>query len=117
MGRDRLPGHVGSARGAAAPLAALAGFALAGVALPLLTRDSYHLDVAATVAKPAAHHEPALQMSTGQLNMAHVSFMGIGAYASALLVMRAGCRSGRALARGPAAGRAAAVPSAASPSG
>src|SRR5439155_281079 len=31
-----------------------------------------------------------LQVSTGQLNMAHISFMGIGAYASALLVTRVG---------------------------
>src|SRR5258705_12424791 len=31
-----------------------------------------------------------LQVSTGQINMAHISFMGIGAYASALLVTRAG---------------------------
>src|SRR5258705_379351 len=31
-----------------------------------------------------------LQVSTGQINMAHISFMGIGAYASALLVTRVG---------------------------
>src|SRR5262245_40543866 len=31
-----------------------------------------------------------LQVSTGQINMAHISFMGIGAYASALLVTRIG---------------------------
>src|SRR5207249_3921263 len=31
-----------------------------------------------------------LQVSTGQINMAHISFMGIGAYASALLVTRLG---------------------------
>ena len=45
-------------------------------------------------------------MSTGQLNMAHVSFMGIGAYASALLVTRAGWSFWARLARGPTAGRA-----------
>jgi branched-chain amino acid transport system permease protein len=91
MGRDRLPGHVGSARGAAVPLAALAGIALAGVALPLLTRDSYYLDVAATVATNLLlTMSLRLQMSTGQLNMAHISFMGIGAYTSTLLVMRVG---------------------------
>ena len=64
---------------------------VAGVAVPLLTRDSYYLDVVT-----AALRNLLLTMSlryvisTGQLNMAHVSFMGIAAYASALLMMRAG---------------------------
>jgi branched-chain amino acid transport system permease protein len=31
-----------------------------------------------------------LEISTGQLNMAHISFMGIGAYASTILMMRGG---------------------------
>src|SRR5437016_5695893 len=31
-----------------------------------------------------------MQLNMGQVNMAHISFMGIGAYASALLVVRAG---------------------------
>jgi branched-chain amino acid transport system permease protein len=71
-----------------------AGFGLlaaAGLALPLVTRDSYYLDVATTaLMNLVLTLSLRFQMSTGQLNMAHVSFMGIGAYASALLVMRAG---------------------------
>jgi branched-chain amino acid transport system permease protein len=70
------------------------GFALlagAGVAVPLVTRDSYHLDVATTTLRSLLLTlSLRFVMSTGQLNMAHVSFMGIAAYASSLLVMRGG---------------------------
>jgi branched-chain amino acid transport system permease protein len=65
--------------------------ATAGLAVPLITRDSYHLDVATTaLMNLVLTMSLRFVMSTGQLNMAHVSFMGIGAYASALLVTRAG---------------------------
>jgi branched-chain amino acid transport system permease protein len=61
------------------------------VAVPLVTRDSYHLDVATTMLMNLVlTMSLRFQMSTGQLNMAHISFMGIGAYASALLVTHAG---------------------------
>jgi branched-chain amino acid transport system permease protein len=70
------------------------GFALlagAGLLVPLVTRDSYHLDVATvTLRNLLLTMSLRYVMSTGQLNMAHVSFMGVGAYASALLVTRAG---------------------------
>ncbi len=73
------------------PLIGLGLLALAGVALPLLTRDSYYLDVATTIVMSLLLTMSfRLQISTGQLNMAHISFMGIGAYTSALLAMRAG---------------------------
>jgi branched-chain amino acid transport system permease protein len=70
------------------------GFALlvvAGAAVPFATRDSYYLDVATTVLMNLVLTlSLRFEMSTGQLNMAHISFMGIGAYASAVLVTRAG---------------------------
>lgn len=73
---------------------ALAGYGalvVVGLGLPLLTRDSYHIDVATTVVTNLIlTMSLRLEMSTGQLNMAHISFMGIGAYASALFVMRGG---------------------------
>jgi len=73
------------------PLIGLGLLAVAGVALPLLTQDSYYLDVATTIVMNLLLTMSfRFQISTGQLNMAHISFMGIGAYASALLVMRAG---------------------------
>ena len=65
--------------------------AASGVAIPIATRDSYHLDVATTILMNLVLTlSLRFEISTGQLNMAHISFMGIGAYASALLVMRAG---------------------------
>ena len=65
--------------------------ALAVVVLPLLTRDSYYLDVATTILMNLTLTMSfRLQVSTGQINMAHISFMGIGAYTSALLVTRLG---------------------------
>jgi branched-chain amino acid transport system permease protein len=75
-------------------LVGLGGWGLltaAGVAVPLCTSDSYYLDVATTaLMNLVLTLSLRLVMSTGQLNMAHVSFMGVGAYASALLVTRAG---------------------------
>jgi branched-chain amino acid transport system permease protein len=74
--------------GVFASYGALVGLALG---LPLVTSDSYHLDVATTiVTNLILTMSLRLEMSTGQLNMAHISFMGIGAYASALLMMRGG---------------------------
>jgi branched-chain amino acid transport system permease protein len=65
--------------------------AAAGAAVPVLTRDSYYLDVATTIVMNLVLTQSLrFEMSTGQLNMAHISFMGIGAYASALLVTRGG---------------------------
>jgi branched-chain amino acid transport system permease protein len=73
------------------PVLGVGLLAAAGVAVPLVTRDSYYLDVATTaLMNLVLTLGLRLVMSTGQLNMAHVSFMGIGAYASALLVGRAG---------------------------
>ena len=73
---------------------ALLGYAalvVLGFGLPLVTGDSYHIDVATTIlTNLILTMSLRLEMSTGQLNMAHISFMGIGAYASALLVMRGG---------------------------
>ena len=78
-------------RALSAPIAGLALLAAGVVALPQLTRDSYYLDVATTILMNLAlTMSLRLQLSTGQLNMAHISFMGIGAYASALLVTRVG---------------------------
>jgi branched-chain amino acid transport system permease protein len=78
-------------RSAAAPAAGVALIAVAAAVLPLLTRDSYYLDVATTILMNLTLTMSfRLQVSTGQINMAHISFMGIGAYASALLVTRVG---------------------------
>jgi branched-chain amino acid transport system permease protein len=80
-----------SARRGLEPFVGFGLLAAAGIAVPLVTRDSYYLDVATTaLMNLLLTLSLRLVMSTGQLNMAHVSFMGIGAYASALLVMRAG---------------------------
>jgi branched-chain amino acid transport system permease protein len=69
----------------------VAAIALAAAALPLITRDSYYLDVATTILMNLILTMSfRLQISTGQINMAHISFMGIGAYTSALLVTRVG---------------------------
>lgn len=73
---------------------ALIGYGLlaaASLGLPGVTRDSYYVDVATTILMNLVlTMSLRLEMSTGQLNMAHISFMGIGAYASTLLVMRGG---------------------------
>ena len=103
----RPPAATAGRRGAA-------GFALlvlAGVAVPLCTRDSYYLDVATTaLVNLVLTMSLRLVMSTGQLNMSHVSFMGVGAYASALLVVRAGWSFWAALAVAPLVAALAALP-------
>jgi branched-chain amino acid transport system permease protein len=77
--------------GAIGPITGIAVIALAALALPLMTRDSYYLDVATTILMNLTLTMSfRLQVSTGQINMAHISFMGIGAYTSALLVTRLG---------------------------
>jgi len=82
---------MGNRAAAAGPAAGVAALALAAAALPLITRDSYYLDVATTILMNLILTTSfRLQISTGQINMAHISFMGIGAYTSALLVTRAG---------------------------
>jgi branched-chain amino acid transport system permease protein len=90
------------------------GFALlagAGVLVPLVTRDSYHLDVATVMLRNLLlTMSLRFVMSTGQLNMAHVSFMGVGAYASALLVTRAGWSFWAALPVAPLLAALAALP-------
>ena len=76
---------------AATPAVGIALITLAVGALPLVTRDSYYLDVATTILMNLTLTMSfRLQVSTGQINMAHISFMGIGAYTSALLVTRVG---------------------------
>src|SRR3989442_3299702 len=78
-------------RGAGAPAAGVALVALAAATLPLVTSDSYFRGVATTILMNLTLTMSfRLQVSTGQINMAHISFMGIGAYASALLVTRVG---------------------------
>lgn len=100
-----------SGRGRLEPVIGFGLLAAAGVAVPLLTRDSYYLDVATTaVMNLVLTLSLRFEMSTGQLNMAHVSFMGIGAYASALLVTRAGWSFWTALPVAPLLAALAAVP-------
>ena len=85
--------------------------AVAGVAVPVLTRDSYYLDVATTLLMNLVLTlSLRLEMSTGQLNMAHISFMGVGAYASVLLVTRAGWSFWASLAVAPLVAALVAVP-------
>jgi branched-chain amino acid transport system permease protein len=94
-----------------APLVGFGVLAAAAVAVPVLTRDSYYLDVATTaLMNLVLTLSLRFEMSTGQLNMAHVSFMGIGAYASALLVTRAGWSFWAAVAVAPLAAALVAVP-------
>lgn len=97
-----------------APLGGFVGWGLlaaAGVLVPVFTRDSYHLDVATTALMTLLLTQSLrFEMSTGQLNMAHMSFMGIGAYVSALLVMRAGWSFWVTLAVAPLVAALASVP-------
>ena len=97
-----------------AALSPSVGFGLlvaAGAAVPLVTRDSYYLDVATTLLMNLVLTlSLRFEMSTGQLNMAHISFMGIGAYASALLVTRAGWSFWAALIVAPLVAALAAIP-------
>ncbi|HVQ76401.1 MAG TPA: branched-chain amino acid ABC transporter permease [Candidatus Binatia bacterium] len=98
-------------RRALEPVVGFGLLAAAGVAVPLITRDSYHLDVAtATLRNLLLTMSLRHVMSTGQLNMALVSFMGVGAYASALLVTRAGWSFWAALPVAPLLAALAAVP-------
>jgi branched-chain amino acid transport system permease protein len=63
----------------------------AAAALPWLTADPYYLHMAIALGLNAALAlSLSLVMVAGHLSIAHAAFMGIGAYASALLVMRAG---------------------------
>jgi len=98
-------------RSAGVPSAGVALIALAAAALPLVTRDSYYLDVATTILMNLTLTMSfRLQVSTGQINMAHISFMGIGAYASALLVTRLGLSFWATLWIGPLVAAALAMP-------
>ena len=93
------------------PVVVLVVLAVVGAALPLATDDSYYLDVAATVVMNLLLTMALrMQLNMGQVNMAHISFMGIGAYASALLVMRAGLSFWLALPLGALVAAAFAVP-------
>ena len=84
-----------------APAVALA------LSLPVMTQDSYYLHVAGSIAlNIILAASLRLILTTGQLSMAHAGFMGIGAYTSALLVMRGGLSFWAAL---PAAGLMAAL--------
>jgi branched-chain amino acid transport system permease protein len=98
-------------RSAGVPSAGVALIALGAAALPLVTRDSYYLDVATTILMNLTLTMSfRLQVSTGQINMAHISFMAIGAYASALLVTRVGLSFWATLWIGPLVAAALAVP-------
>ena len=93
------------------PLVTLGVLAAAGIALPLVTQDTYHLDVATTVAMNLLlTMSLRLQLNTGQVNMAHISFMGIAAYFSALAVTRLGLSFWVALPLAPLVAAAFAVP-------
>jgi branched-chain amino acid transport system permease protein len=62
-----------------------------GVLVPLFTTDEYQLDVATRIIQALLLAMGLrLVLTTGRLNLAHVSFMGIGAYVSAALTMKAG---------------------------
>src|SRR5215218_596005 len=64
---------------------------IASAALPLLTLDTYYLDVATRILMTLLLTlSLQLQMSTGQVNMAHISFMGIGAYTAAVMMLHYG---------------------------
>lgn len=61
------------------------------LAVPLMTQDSYYLHVGSAIAlNILLATSLRLILTTGLLSVAHAGFMGIGAYTSALLVMRAG---------------------------
>lgn len=62
-----------------------------GLLVPVVTQDEYHLDVTTRIVETLMLAMGLrLILSTGRLNLAHVSFMGIGAYTSAALVMKLG---------------------------
>lgn len=86
-------------------LAAPVGLVALVLAIPLLTQDSYYLHVGVSIAlNIILATSLRLILTTGLLSIAHAGFMGIGAYTSALLVMRGGLSSWLAL---PLAGLAA----------
>lgn len=64
---------------------------LVALSLPGITQDSYYLHVGSSIALSIILATSLrLILTTGLLSVAHAGFMGIGAYTSALLVMRAG---------------------------
>ena len=64
----------------------------ASAGLPFITVDTYYLDVATKVLMTLLLTlSLQMQMSTGQVNMAHISFMGIGAYTAAVMTLHYGC--------------------------
>lgn len=79
-------------------LAAAAVMAAAAALLPLATTESFVLTVAImvfiTAIAAASLH---LIIRTGQVSLAHAAFMGLGAYASVLSVMRLGLPFGAAI--------------------
>lgn len=78
-------------RSALTPAVVLGLLSLAGLAVPHVTSDLYHLDVATRVVQGLVMVGGVrLVLSMGQLNLAHVSFACLGAYVSAALVMKAG---------------------------
>lgn len=69
----------------------LALLASAAAVVPALTRDLYHIDVATRILEAfMLTMSLRLVLNLGLLNLAHVSFMALGAYGSAALVMKAG---------------------------
>jgi branched-chain amino acid transport system permease protein len=69
----------------------LALLCAAFTAVPLLVRDPYVLDVGVVMLQSLMlTMSLRLMLSAGELNMAHVSFMAVGAYVSAALVMNTG---------------------------
>jgi branched-chain amino acid transport system permease protein len=74
-----------------APTTGFVLLCLMGLTVPWLTDDQYQLDIAMRIVQSlllvlSLH----LILSTGRLNLAHTSFMGIGAYISAGLTMQFG---------------------------
>ena len=78
-------------KGARGRLAGWSALIALTLAIPLVTQDSYYLHVGISIAlNIILATSLRLILTTGQLSIAHAGFMGIGAYTSALLVMRAG---------------------------
>lgn len=88
-------------------MAAFFALCMIGLLVPVVTQDEYHLDVTTRIVEALMLAMGLrLILSTGRLSLAHVSFMGIGAYTSAALVMHLGVSFWIAL---PFAGLAAAA--------
>jgi len=78
-------------RGGRGPLVGFAALSLFALSIPGVTQDSYYLHVGSAIALSIILATSLrLILTTGLLSVAHAGFMGIGAYTSALLVMRAG---------------------------